>query len=92
MERRTLIIKICSYRSPQRYAVERSVRTALSLLRERYPEIQDQIVNIKDVEDILKYSQVLILPSLVINEKLVCSGRFPKKGEILKWLEETITE
>jgi hypothetical protein len=29
---------------------------------------------------------VLILPSLVINDHLVCTGRFPRKEEVADWL------
>ena len=37
-----------------------------------------------------KYTAVMILPSLVVNEKLVCVGRFPKKDEIVGWLQEAV--
>jgi len=30
------------------------------------------------------------LPSLVVNEKLVCVGRFPKKDETIGWIKEAI--
>jgi len=39
-----------------------------------------------------KYTAVMILPSLVVNEKKVCVGRFPKKDEVINWLLEAIEE
>ena len=92
MEKPILIIKICGYRSPQRYSVERAVRTALNLLQEKYPEVQISIHEVIEVKDILKYTQVLLYPGLVINEKLVCAGRFPKHQEVYEWLEKAINE
>ena len=92
MERQTLDIKICGYRSPQRYSVERTVRTALNLIQENYPEVQVSIKEVIELKEILKYTQVLLYPGLVVNGKLVCSGRFPKYQEVYEWLEKAITE
>lgn len=39
-----------------------------------------------------KYTAVVILPSLVVNEKLVCVGRFPKKNEIAGWLQQAVED
>jgi len=39
-----------------------------------------------------KYTAVMILPSLVLNEKLVCVGRIPKKDEVITWLREAMKE
>jgi hypothetical protein len=92
MPARILNIKICGYRSPQRYAVERTVQTALAILHEKYPEVKDEISAINDLQGILHYTQVLIYPALVINENLVCVGRFPKKEEVIRWLEKALTD
>lgn len=35
-------------------------------------------------------TQVVVLPSLVVNEKLVCVGRFPHKDEVISWLQEAL--
>lgn len=40
------------------------------------------IEEVKDVAEILKYTQVLIYPSLVLNEKLICVGRIPGQKEM----------
>lgn len=44
--------------------------------------------HIRDTERIAGY-QVKGTPALVINGKVVCTGRNPSKNEIIKWLEET---
>ena len=92
MERPTLNIKICGYRKAQRYSVERSVRTALNMIQENYPEVQVIIQQISELKEILKYTQVLLYPGFVVNGKLVCAGRFPKHQEIYEWLEKAIAE
>jgi hypothetical protein len=52
-------------------------------LQAQYPNLAVEIAEIKDPSKIGKYGLALILPSLVVNEKLVCSGRFPAKKEIV---------
>ncbi len=41
--------------------------------------------HIRDADQIAQY-QVRATPALVINEKVVCTGRTPTRDEILKWL------
>ena len=45
-----------------------------------------------DPAEIGKYAFTIILPTLVINEKIVCSGRFPTKEEVIGWLGEAINK
>nr|MBC7243768.1 thioredoxin family protein [Chloroflexota bacterium] len=40
---------------------------------------------VSDLMEIMKYP-ILRTPGLVINGKVVCSGRVPTKGEIKSWL------
>lgn len=87
-----IIARVCSYHSSQRYAVERTLRAALILVQREHPDISLEIVDVRDVQEILKITPVLILPSLVINDRLVCTGRFPKKEEVLSWLKSAIQE
>ncbi len=86
-EKTLLKVKILSYKSPQRYAVRRTLNAALTEVHKIYPNIELEITEIKDISEMLKYTQVLILPSLMIEERLVCVGRFPKKQEVIKWLQ-----
>ena len=44
--------------------------------------------HVRDVEQIAKYS-VKGTPALIINGKVLCSGRIPSKNMIRKWLEKT---
>ena len=46
-----------------------------------------EIVKVTRYEEIMKYP-VLSTPGLVINEKLVCSGRIPNIEEITSWINE----
>jgi hypothetical protein len=82
-----LHIKILSIHSAQRYAIRQTLRVALNLLKNEYPEAQWEISELKDWAGIEQYTPVLSAPSLVINEKLVCVGRFPSKQELLGWLQ-----
>jgi hypothetical protein len=85
-------VKILSYKSPQRYAVRRTLLAAQAELRKSDPQLELAVVEVKDLSEIEAYTQAIILPSLVVNEKLVCIGRFPKKEEIVGWLQEARIE
>ncbi|PJH76276.1 MAG: hypothetical protein CO064_02115 [Anaerolineae bacterium CG_4_9_14_0_8_um_filter_58_9] len=78
-------VKILGLRQPERYAVRRMVLSAQSELQTQYPDLAVEIAEIKDPSEIGKYALVLILPSLVVNEKLVCrvglrQRAFPAQG------------
>jgi hypothetical protein len=61
------------------------------LLREN-PGLELNTMEMKDLLEIQRYTQVFIHPSLVINEQLECVGRFPKKYEILDWFQQALQE
>ncbi len=87
---KTIQVKVLSYRSTQQYAVQRTVRAAVTTVRMDCPDVAVKIEEIRDVQDILKYTQVFVYPSLVIEEKLVCVGRFPKTEEVVAWLTDAV--
>ena len=49
--------------------------------------IQANFVHVTDMASILAY-QITSTPGLVVNEKLVSSGRIPQKEEIEAWLKD----
>jgi alpha-D-ribose 1-methylphosphonate 5-phosphate C-P lyase len=83
-------VKILGSKSPQRYAVRRAVVAAQAALCTEYPDLQVDIFEVRDIAEIGKITPVFIYPSLVVNDQLVCVGRFPKKGEIIVWLQQAL--
>jgi hypothetical protein len=83
-------LKILAYKSPQRYAVQKAVIAACEELRSRFPSLQVEVEEVKKLEEIEAYTPVTIYPSLVLNGKLVCVGRFPRKQEIITWLRQVL--
>ena len=87
-----LDIKILGYRTDQTFAIRRVVAAALDKLQKEQSGIKSVVTNVKDAQDILQYTQVLMAPGLVVNGKLVylCLGRIPKKEQVSGWLRETL--
>ena len=48
--------------------------------------VQSEIVKVTDMKEIIAYD-VLQTPGLVINEKLVSSGRIPTPAAIAEWIK-----
>ena len=83
-----ITVKILSYKRPQRYAVKQTLKAAVLELRKSLPGLELVIEEVQTIAEMEKYTPVVILPSLVVNERLVCVGRFPKKDEVIKWLQQ----
>ena len=79
-------VKILSCRSAQRYAVRQRVVAAKRDLQNEYPSLEMSISELKGWTQIEPYTLILSAPSLVVNERLVCEGRFPSRQEVLDWL------
>ena len=47
--------------------------------------------HVSNWDEILKYS-ILRTPGLVLNGKVVCSGRVPTKAEIVSWITTELQE
>ena len=85
-----LDVKILFNKPALRYSVRRVVESALAALAADHPDVQVTITEISDSDEILKYTQVLMAPGLVINGKLVYDLWIPKKEQVLGWLREAI--
>ena len=83
-------VKILGTKSPQRYAVRRAVLAAQTAMSQEYPDLLVGIAEVRERSGIEKITPVVIYPSLVVNDRLVCVGRFPSKDEILVWLQQAL--
>ena len=87
-----LIVKILSLGAPERYAVRRMVTAATQDLLQQYPDLEISISDVSDSTEIGRFAFTLVMPTLVINGKVVCSGRFPTREEIGGWLREALNK
>jgi small redox-active disulfide protein 2 len=51
--------------------------------------IDAEVEEVKDIKKIMEYP-ILTTPGLIINEKLVCSGRVPSKAEVAEFITAAI--
>lgn len=85
-------VKILSCRSAQRYAVRQRVVAAKRDLQSEHQGLEISISELKSWTQIEPYTLLLSVPSLVVNEELVCEGRFPARQEILDWLKNALVK
>ena len=53
-------------------------------LKEKY-QLDIDIEKVTQLNDIMAYG-VMMIPGLVMNEKLICVGKVPTEDELLKWI------
>jgi hypothetical protein len=79
-------VKILSLGDAERYALRRLVVSVQQELLSENPQLAIEIRESDDAGEIGRYARTLVLPTLVVNEKVVCTGRFPSREEVLGWL------
>ena len=60
---------------------------AAEMLQDENPDLEVTVEKVADVNTFLDYG-LLKTPGLVINEKLISSGRIPSPSEIALWMED----
>jgi small redox-active disulfide protein 2 len=75
-------IRILGPGCPRCHEVERRTINVLAELG-----LAADVQKISDIKKIMEYS-IISTPGLVINGKVVCSGRIPRPEEIKAWIQE----
>jgi small redox-active disulfide protein 2 len=79
-----MIIKILGTGCAKCMQLEKTAKEAVKEL-----DIDAKIEEVKDITKILAYP-ILTTPGLVIDEKVVCSGKLPSKDEVKKYIKEAV--
>ena len=61
-------------------------------MRHEYPDLEISITEVSDQQQIEAYTNVLVAPALVVNEKLVYDLWIPTKEQVIGWLRDAIQE
>jgi hypothetical protein len=77
-------VKIIGHKRARRYPLERAVIAA----QQELPNATLFVEHIKTAAEFQQYLPVFSMLSLMVNEKLICVRRFPKKVEVLSLLRE----
>ena len=79
-----LTIKILGPGCPNCKKVEETARHAAAGIG-----VEAEFLKVTDYAKIMEYP-ILSTPGLVVNEKVVCSGRIPTEGEVMSWLADAL--
>ncbi|MFA5374615.1 MAG: thioredoxin family protein [Dehalococcoidia bacterium] len=77
-----MIIKILGTGCAKCMQLEKTTKEAVKELG-----VDAKVEEVKDITKILEYP-ILTTPGLVIDEKVVCSGKIPSKDEVKKYIKE----
>lgn len=86
-----LDIKVLGPGCAKCYAVERAAAAAMETLLDERPDLEATLEHIEDILEIEQYP-ILFTPALVVNERVVCSGRIPKKEEVIGWYRAALDQ
>ena len=79
-----LTIKVLGSGCPNCKKVEAIARQAAETLG-----LQAEFIKVTDYNKIMEYN-ILSTPGLVVNEKVVCSGRIPTPAEVTTWVTNAL--
>jgi len=79
-------IKILGTGCAKCHALEKTVKEVLNDLK-----LDINVEEVKDMKQILNY-KILMTPGLVINEKVVLSGKVPNKAEVTKFITTALNK
>ncbi len=79
-------IKILGTGCSKCQALEKNVREAVKDLG-----VEAEVDHVREINKIMEYP-ILTTPGLVINEKLVCSGKVPNKAEVTSYITTTLVK
>lgn len=77
-----MIIKVLGTGCAKCMQLEKTAKEAVKELG-----VDAKVEEVKDITKILEYP-ILTTPGLVIDEKVVCSGKIPSKDEVKKYIKE----
>ncbi|TET31417.1 MAG: thioredoxin family protein [Anaerolineales bacterium] len=86
-----MVIKVLGPGCKNCERLEMHADQAVEQLQAENPKLEVTVEKVTDVNAFLDYG-LLKTPGLVINEKLVSSGRIPSPSQISGWIEEALTQ
>jgi len=84
-----LDIKVLSLGCEMSARLEQQVAAALEVLRREIPSLEATIQHVTEYDRVVKYP-VSFVPTLMVNDRVVCTGRIPTVGEVTAWLRKAL--